>query len=72
VAGHADVILITPLGLYVASALTAFYMHWVGRHGWPAIALCADRHPLLVFWCSRPGSWSDAQGPLEAWLGYDP
>src|SRR5258705_6114090 len=33
----AMVILITPLGLYVASAIyLAFYMRWVGRHGWLA------------------------------------
>ena len=53
------VILITPLGLYVASALyMAFYMRWVGRHGWLAVALCAIGIPLLVTsWCSRSGSW---------------
>jgi hypothetical protein len=66
------VILITPLGLYVASALyVAVYMRWVGRHGWPAIALCAIGIPLLVFvvfetWFLVPMP----KGPLEAWLGY--
>jgi hypothetical protein len=66
------VILITPLGLYVASALyLAFYMRWVGRHGWLAIALCAIGVPLLTFivfelWFLVPMP----KGPLEAWLGY--
>jgi hypothetical protein len=66
------VILITPLGLYVASALyLVFYMRWVGRHGWAAVALCAIGIPLLVFvvfetWFLVPMP----KGPLEAWLGY--
>jgi uncharacterized membrane protein len=66
------VILITPLGLYIASALyIAFYMRWVGRHGWAAVALCAIGIPLLVFvvfetWFLVPMP----KGPLEAWLGY--
>jgi putative tricarboxylic transport membrane protein len=66
------VILITPLGLYVASAIyLAFYMRWVGRHGWLAVALCAIGVPLLTFvvfelWFLVPMP----KGPLEAWLGY--
>jgi hypothetical protein len=66
------VILITPLGLYVASATyLAFYMRWVGRHGWLAVALCAIGVPLLTFvvfelWFLVPMP----KGPLEAWLGY--
>ena len=66
------VILITPLGLYVASTIyLAFYMRWVGRHGWPAVALCAIGVPLLTFvvfelWFLVPMP----KGPLEAWLGY--
>jgi len=66
------VILITPLGLYVASALyLAFYMRWVGRHGWLAVSLCAIGVPLLTFvvfelWFLVPMP----KGPLEAWLGY--
>jgi putative tricarboxylic transport membrane protein len=68
----AMVILITPLGLYVASAIyLAFYMRWVGRHGWLAVALCAIGVPLLTFvvfelWFLVPMP----KGPLEAWLGY--
>jgi putative tricarboxylic transport membrane protein len=66
------VILITPLGLYVASAIyLAFYMRWVGRHGWLAVALCAIGVPLVTFlvfelWFLVPMP----KGPLEAWLGY--
>jgi putative tricarboxylic transport membrane protein len=66
------VILITPLGLYVASALyMAFYMRWVGRHGWIAVVLCALGIPVLTFvvfemWFLVPMP----KGPLEAWLGY--
>ena len=66
------VILITPLGLYVASTIyLAFYMRWVGRHGWLAVALCAIGVPLLTFvvfelWFLVPMP----KGPLEAWLGY--
>jgi len=66
------VILITPLGLYVASAIyLAFYMRWVGRHSWLAVALCAIGVPLLTFvvfelWFLVPMP----KGPLEAWLGY--
>ena len=66
------VILITPLGLYVASALyLGFYMRWVGRHGWFAVAVCAIGIPLVVFvvfeiWFLVPMP----KGPLEAWLGY--
>ena len=68
----AMVILIKPLGLYVASVLyMGFYMRWVGRHGWLAVALCAIGVPLLTFvvfemWFLVPMP----KGPLEAWLGY--
>ena len=66
------VILITPLGLYVASTLyLAFYMRWVGRHGWLAVVLCSVGVPLLTFvvfelWFLVPMP----KGPLETWLGY--
>ncbi|HYS18898.1 MAG TPA: tripartite tricarboxylate transporter TctB family protein [Candidatus Binatia bacterium] len=66
------VILIKPLGLYVASALyLGFYMRWVGRHDWVTLALCAIGIPLLTFvvfetWFLVPMP----KGPLEAWLGY--
>jgi putative tricarboxylic transport membrane protein len=68
----AMVILIKPLGLYVAAALyMGFYMRWVGRPGWLAVALCAIGVPLLTFvvfemWFLVPMP----KGPLEAWLGY--
>jgi len=68
----AMVILIKPLGLYVAAALyLGFYMRWVGRHSWLAVILCAIGVPLLTFvvfemWFLVPMP----KGPLEAWLGY--
>jgi hypothetical protein len=68
----AMVILIKPLGLYVAAMLyMSFYMRWVGRHRWLAVALCAIGVPLLTFvvfemWFLVPMP----KGPLEAWLGY--
>jgi putative tricarboxylic transport membrane protein len=66
------VILVSPLGLYVASAVyIGFYMRWVGRHGWAAVALCAIGIPVVTFlvfetWFLVPMP----KGPLEAWLGY--
>ena len=68
----AMVLLIKPLGLYVAAALyLGFYMRWVGRHSWAAVVLCAIGVPLLTFvvfelWFLVPMP----KGPLEAWLGY--
>ncbi|PYN49145.1 MAG: tricarboxylate transporter [Candidatus Rokuibacteriota bacterium] len=68
----AMVILIRPLGLYVAAALyMGFYMRWVGRHSWLAVVLCAIGVPVLTFvvfemWFLVPMP----KGPLEAWLGY--
>jgi len=68
----AMVLLIKPLGLYVAAALyLGFYMRWVGRHGWLAVILCAIGVPVLTFvvfemWFLVPMP----KGPLEAWLGY--
>jgi putative tricarboxylic transport membrane protein len=68
----AMVILIKPLGLYVAAMLyMGFYMRWVGRHGWLTVVLCAIGVPLLTFvvfelWFLVPMP----KGPLEAWLGY--
>ncbi len=68
----AMVLLIKPLGLYVAAMLyLAFYMRWVGRHSWLAVILCAVGVPLLTFvvfelWFLVPMP----KGPLEAWLGY--
>ena len=68
----AMVALVHFVGLYVASALyLGFYMRWVGRHGWIAVALCAVGVPVLTFvvfetWFLVPMP----KGPLEAWLGY--
>ena len=68
----AMVALVHFVGLYVASALyLGFYMRWVGRHGWSAVALCAVAVPVLTFvvfetWFLVPMP----KGPLEAWLGY--
>jgi putative tricarboxylic transport membrane protein len=68
----AMVSLIPFVGLYVASALyLGFYMRWVGRHSWSAVALCAVGVPVLTFvvfetWFLVPMP----KGPLEAWLGY--
>jgi hypothetical protein len=68
----AMVLLIKPLGLYVAAMLyLAFYMRWVGRHSWLAVICCAVGVPLLTFvvfelWFLVPMP----KGPLEAWLGY--
>ena len=66
-------VLVTEMaGLYVAAAIyIAFYMRWVGRHSWLAVALCAIGIPLVVFvvfemWFLVPMP----KGPLEAWLGY--
>ena len=66
------VVLTEGLGLYVASALyLAFYMRWVGRHGWPTIAVLGVGIPLVTFviferWFLVPMP----KGPLEAWLGF--
>jgi putative tricarboxylic transport membrane protein len=68
----AMVLLIKPLGLYVAAMLyLGFYMRWVGRHSWLAVILCSVGVPLLTFvvfelWFLVPMP----KGPLEAWLGY--
>ena len=58
-------------GLYVAAAVyIAFYMRWVGRHGWLAIAVLSLGIPIATFviferWFLVPMP----KGPLEAWLG---
>jgi len=60
------------LGLYVASGLyLAFYMRWVGGHGWRAIIALAVVIPVAAFlvfetWFLVPMP----KGPVEAWLGY--
>jgi putative tricarboxylic transport membrane protein len=68
----AAVALMQVIGLYVASALyLVFYMRWVGRHGWAAVALVAVCFPVVTFlvferWFLVPMP----KGPLESWLGY--
>jgi hypothetical protein len=60
------------MGLYVASGLyLAFYMRWVGRHGWRAVIALSVVVPVVAFlvfeiWFLVPMP----KGPLEAWLGY--
>ena len=60
------------LGLYVSGAIyIAFYMRWVGRHDWRAVAAVAVLVPVVTFivferWFLVPMP----KGPLEAWLGY--
>jgi len=60
------------LGLYVAAALyTGFYMRWIGRHSWLAVAAVAVGFPLVTFYIFE--TWflvPMPKGPLEAWLGY--
>jgi putative tricarboxylic transport membrane protein len=64
--------LLPGVGLYVAAAFyMAFYMRWVGRHGWPVIALVSLTVPVIAFivferWFLVPMP----KGPLEDWLGY--
>ena len=66
------VVVMQPLGLYVASTLyMAFYMRWIGRHSWPAVAAVSLGFSLVTFlvfetWFLVPMP----KGPLEAWLGY--
>jgi putative tricarboxylic transport membrane protein len=60
------------VGLYVASGLyLGFYMRWVGRHSWLAVAALSIGLPVITFiifetWFLVPMP----KGPLEAWLGY--
>jgi hypothetical protein len=64
--------LLPGVGLYVAAAIyMAFYMRWVGRHGWSIIALVSVIVPVVAFivferWFLVPMP----KGPLESWLGY--
>ena len=59
-------------GLYMAAAIyIGFYMRWVGRHAWLAIAALALGIPIATFviferWFLVPMP----KGPLEAWLGF--
>jgi putative tricarboxylic transport membrane protein len=60
------------IGLYVATALyLGFYMRWVGRHSWRAVAALALGVPIVTFlvfekWFLMPMP----KGPLEHWWGY--
>ncbi len=60
------------IGLYVASGLyLGFYMRWIGRHSWLAIAAVAIGVPVVSFivferWFLVPMP----KGPLEDWMGY--
>ena len=60
------------IGLYLAAAIyLAFYMRWVGGHGWSLVLTLAIGIPLVTFlifekWFLVPMP----KGPLEAWLGY--
>jgi len=67
-----DVSLVPATGLYVAAALyLAFYMRWVGHHGWLTVVLVAVAIPVVTFfvfeiWFLVPMP----KGPLEASLGF--
>src|SRR5947207_7010577 len=60
------------VGLYVASVVyISFYMRWIGRHSWLAVAVLGIGIPVATFlvfekWFLVPMP----KGPLEAWLGY--
>ena len=66
------VVLTQLIGLYVSAGLyLAFYMRWVGRHGWCAVLALALTVPVVAFlifeiWFLVPMP----KGPLEDWLGY--
>ena len=68
----AAVALMQFVGLYVASAIyMAFYMRWVGRHGWLVVIALAVLIPVGTFFVFE--TWflvPMPKGPLEAWLGY--
>ena len=68
----AAVALMQFVGLYVASALyMAFYMRWVGRHGWLVVVTLAVLVPVVTFFVFE--TWflvPMPKGPLETWLGY--
>jgi hypothetical protein len=67
------VILVKPIGIYVASTLfIAYFMRWLGRYRWPvaigvAVAVSAVFYGLFEVWFKVPLP----KGPLEAWLGLD-
>jgi putative tricarboxylic transport membrane protein len=67
------VVLVKPLGIYVASTLfIAYFMRWLGRYRWPmtigvAVAVSVFFYSLFEVWFKVPLP----KGPLEAWLGLD-
>jgi len=68
----AMVLLTQTMGLYVASGLyLGFYMRWVGRHSWAAVAALSLGVPIVTFiifeqWFLVPMP----KGPLEMYWGY--
>jgi putative tricarboxylic transport membrane protein len=60
------------VGLYTAAAIyLAFYMRWVGRHGWREVVALSVVVPFVTFliferWFLVPMP----KGPIEAWFGY--
>ena len=64
------VALISPLGIYLASALfVAFFMRWLGKYPWWTVALVSIGNSVAFFlifeiWFLVPLP----KGPLEAWL----
>ena len=67
------VVLVRPIGIYVASTLfITYFMRWLGRYRWPmaigvALAVSAVFYCLFEIWFKVPLP----KGPLEAWLGLD-
>ncbi len=68
----AMILLVAPLGLYVATVLyMGFYMRWGGRYSWIVSVALPLSFAVLIFlvferWFLVPLP----KGPLEAWLGY--
>jgi putative tricarboxylic transport membrane protein len=66
-------ILIKPLGIYVASTLfVGYFMRWLGRYPWVttvavAVGVSAVFFLLFEVWFKLPLP----KGPLESWLGLD-
>jgi putative tricarboxylic transport membrane protein len=66
-------ILIKPLGIYVASTLfVGYFMRWLGRYRWVttvavAVGVSAVFFLLFEMWFKLPLP----KGPLESWLGLD-
>jgi hypothetical protein len=67
------VVLVKPVGIYVASTLfITYFMRWLGRYRWPvaigvALAVSTVFYCLFEIWFKVPLP----KGPLEAWLGLD-